>query len=75
MKKGKRAYSEQAIEEVFRERESFLVVGLTGRIGSGCTSASEIFAKDARSLNLPHAAPVPHMKDRGFQNQQRRADH
>ena len=31
-----------AIDEIYRERERFIIVGLTGRTGSGCTTAAEI---------------------------------
>lgn len=66
-----RQYSECAVEKIFEEREDFLVIALTGRIGSGCTSASEIFSREAKDLNLPHVSPEPKTKDKSFRNQQR----
>lgn len=38
----KRIMSKNAIQRVFSEHEEFIVIGLTGRTGSGCTTLSQI---------------------------------
>lgn len=35
----------QACEAVFQERRKFIVIGLTGRTGSGCTTTAELLSK------------------------------
>lgn len=35
-----------AIKSLYKERDKFVLIGLTGRSGSGCTTVSEILAKD-----------------------------
>ena len=35
---------ESALENVFRERSDFLIIGLTGRTGSGCTTTADILS-------------------------------
>jgi dCMP deaminase len=42
-----------ALENVFKDTSNFIVIGLTGRTGSGCSTAAEILTKP--SLNLPDA--------------------
>lgn len=34
--------TEKAIDTIYDEREKFIIIGLTGRTGSGCTTVSEI---------------------------------
>lgn len=42
------------IDKVFEHRKNFLLIGLTGRTGSGCSTAAEILATPAfSSLNMP----------------------
>lgn len=35
-----------AISNIYAEREKFIIIGLTGRTGSGCTTVSEILEKE-----------------------------
>ena len=37
----------EAIKSLYSQREKFILVGLTGRTGSGCTTVSEILAKQS----------------------------
>ena len=42
-----------AIKSLYSQREKFILIGLTGRTGSGCTTVSEILAKnDISELDL-----------------------
>ena len=38
--------TEKAIDTIYAEREKFIIIGLTGRTGSGCTTVSEILKTD-----------------------------
>lgn len=37
--------SPNAIDEIFNEREDFILVGFTGGTGAGCTTAAKILGK------------------------------
>ncbi len=42
-----------AIENIYEEREKFIIIGLTGRTGSGCTTVSDILgAENFNALSL-----------------------
>lgn len=42
-----------AIEKIYAEREKFIIIGLTGRTGAGCTTVSNILGtEDFSNLNL-----------------------
>lgn len=43
----------QALENVYMDTSNFIVIGLTGRTGSGCSTAADILSRD--SLNLPES--------------------
>jgi deoxycytidylate deaminase len=48
------------IDKVFEHRKNFLVIGLTGRTGSGCTTAAKILATPSfASLALPTVQNPP----------------
>jgi dCMP deaminase len=45
---------EKAVEQVYRGRERMIIIGLTGRTGSGCTKVAEILQKEHFfDLDLP----------------------
>lgn len=46
--------SSRAIESVYKENKRFVVIGLTGRTGSGCSTAAEILC--GGSIELPENA-------------------
>ena len=37
----------EAIKSLYSQRESFILIGLTGRTGSGCTTVSNILSKES----------------------------
>ncbi|WP_234687847.1 hypothetical protein [Comamonas aquatica] len=48
------------IENVFKQHKSSIVIGLTGRTGSGCTTAAKILSiRDFEKLNLPSLRVPP----------------
>lgn len=43
----------EAINKIFNEHEEFILIGLTGRTGSGCSTVAEILeSKDFKSLHM-----------------------
>jgi deoxycytidylate deaminase len=50
-----------ALNEVFKKSHDFLVVGLTGRTGSGCTTCANILSE--KILNLPSGEISPYKGD------------
>lgn len=40
--------------EMLKQHEEFIIIGLTGRVGSGCSEAAEIFSSSYEALELPH---------------------
>src|SRR5688572_27608017 len=57
------AHIAAGLNELFKHRRAFLVVGLTGRTGSGCSTVAEAFsAKQYRDLSIAavHTPPRNH---------------
>ncbi|MBP2028613.1 deoxycytidylate deaminase [Acetoanaerobium pronyense] len=42
-----------AIEKLFSERKEFIIIGLTGRTGSGCTTVANLFSQSFKELSPP----------------------
>jgi energy-coupling factor transporter ATP-binding protein EcfA2 len=40
-----------AIDNIYKETKNFLIIGLTGRTGSGCTTAAKILS--SAEINVP----------------------
>ncbi len=40
------ANTETAINKLYEEREDFIIIGLTGRTGAGCSTVSKILEAD-----------------------------
>lgn len=50
---------EKAVEQVYRGRERMIIIGLTGRTGSGCTKVAEILQKENFcDLDLPDTKKI-----------------
>jgi dCMP deaminase len=47
------------IDHVYTDRQSLLVIGLTGRTGSGCTTVSKILNSPIEQLHLSKAKTIP----------------
>lgn len=43
----------EALNRLFARRGQFIVLGLTGRTGSGCSTAAELLSKEFRELRIP----------------------
>lgn len=56
-----------AIKKLFRRRASFVIVGLTGRTGSGCTTSARLLSLPFHELLLnPVASPLTSPEERKF---------
>lgn len=42
-----------AVEKIFAERKDFIIIGLTGRTGCGCSTVANLLAKDFKELQAP----------------------
>jgi len=43
--------SNSVVEQIFHQREDFIIIGLTGRTGSGCSKVAELMGKE--EFNIP----------------------
>ena len=48
--------NKEALAGIFSERNKFILIGLTGRTGSGCTTASNILEKE--KINCPEPEQI-----------------
>ena len=39
--------NQEAIKSLYRQRDRFILIGLTGRTGAGCTTVSKILSSDS----------------------------
>ncbi len=46
-------YAVKALEQIFHERDKFILIGLTGRTGSGCTTAATLLSYNVNDFDLP----------------------
>lgn len=49
----------EGLENLFTKRSEFILVGLTGRTGSGCTTSANLLSRDFSELQLPDPEPNP----------------
>ena len=42
----------EIIDSIYKNRKDFILIGLTGRIGSGCTTAADFLSKSIKDHNL-----------------------
>ncbi len=52
----------RTIHDILTQREEFLVIGLTGRMGSGCSKVAQLLATPFDELKFPHPVPQPGLK-------------
>lgn len=50
---------DNTIHDILSQKEDFLVIGLTGRMGSGCSKVAEMLATSFEQLKFPHPNPQP----------------
>ena len=43
----------EAIKSIYNHRDKFIILGLTGKIGAGCTTTADFLTKDMKEHNLP----------------------
>jgi dCMP deaminase len=56
----------QSIETLYDNRENFIVIGLTGRTGSGCSSAGEFLSKTLKDIKFPKYKIVDDNEERKY---------
>lgn len=57
----------QGLTQLFKRRGAFFIVGLTGRTGSGCSTAAELLCREFSNLPLdPVASPLATPEDRKY---------
>ena len=50
------------IHDVLTQREEFIVIGLTGRMGSGCSKVADVLAKPFEEMHFQGNTPQPGMR-------------
>lgn len=50
---SKSSNSQDSVREVYKNRSQFILLGLTGRTGSGCTTASSILSSTFKDIKAP----------------------
>lgn len=56
----------QAVEHFFDERKNFIIIGLTGRTGSGCSTISNLLTKSFHELQPPVPNENGSIEDRQY---------
>lgn len=56
----------QAVEQFFDERKNFIIIGLTGRTGSGCSTISNLLTKSFDELQPPMPIKNGSIEDRQY---------
>lgn len=44
----------EAINQIYKHRQDFILIGLTGKIGAGCTTTADFMSKSVDEHNLPN---------------------
>ena len=55
----KTSLENRAVERLYAERRDFIIIGLTGRTGCGCTTVGKLLSKELKALQ----PPCPHRTD------------
>ena len=42
----------KGINALFNNRRNFIIIGLTGRTGAGCSTVAELLTKEFKELNI-----------------------
>ena len=53
MNSEKESLERAAVEKLFAERRDFIIIGLTGRTGCGCTTVAKLLRNDFENLQPP----------------------
>ena len=56
------------IETIYKNRKNFIIIGLTGRIGSGCTTSAEFLSKKIEAHKLSKICIDDHSTDEHRKN-------
>ena len=53
MEHDARTLENQAVEKIFAERKDFIIIGLTGRTGCGCSTVGKLLSRSFEQLQPP----------------------
>ena len=62
----KNSLNQLAIQKLYDNRQKFILIGLTGRTGSGCTSAAKILSSKFQDIKLPQPYSCQTNEDRKY---------
>lgn len=65
----KNEYLASALEKLHSKNEDFIMIGLTGRTGSGCTTAAEILSSEKSEIE--HSLFNGDIAENNFQRKER----
>jgi len=51
------------LEQIYKQRSDYILIGLTGKIGSGCTTAASILSSTVEQINFPNITYEGHIDD------------
>lgn len=57
----------EAVKNLFKERKDFIIIGLTGRTGSGCSKIAELLSKSFQDLQPPIPIKNGNINDRQYE--------
>ena len=66
MSKKKVTLENSAVERIFAERRDFIIIGLTGRTGCGCSTVAELLCKTFDELQPPKPSTVDDLSNRQY---------
>jgi deoxycytidylate deaminase/dephospho-CoA kinase len=55
-----------SVDQVYKNRSQFVLIGLTGRTGSGCTSSSNILGQTFKDIKAPKACSTDDNEERKY---------
>jgi len=57
------ALTQEIVNTIYKSKQEFIIVGLTGRIGSGCSTAAKFLSQKTKEHNLKEICLTDHISD------------
>jgi len=61
--KGRKKQMHNALKAIYNHRDKFIILGVTGKIGTGCTTTADFLTQDLDQHNLPEICLTPESDD------------